>query len=436
MKITMPGKAKTADSAAMAAATPTDQAAASKTWRDRASTARELIRSTTQQARAALTQAPLTRLGWTVLAAAGICWLLAIPLGWIELAVFASICLLVLLIAIPFVVGHTGVETSLELQSSRLVVGEPAAANLTVTNTSGRRQWPFDVDLPVGKATAVFAMPSLAAGDSRDELIVIPTDRRAVIPIGPARAVRGDALGLMRRGVPAGQIDLLYVHPRTTAVGGLQQGLLRDLEGAETTVLSNSDLAFHTLREYVPGDDRRHIHWRTSAKAGELMVRQFVDSRRSQVTIAISARAEDYRTPDDYELAVSIVGSIGLQALTEQQSLHVFSAGEALACGTHQRLLDSLSGIDPMPTGGDLSTCLRAANRATPITSSLVVVTGSTMRAAEVRAIVQATAPSALPMIIRADAQAPTTFTKLSGVSTLDVASLADLRRTMMAVST
>ena len=390
---------------------------------------------TLHQVREALAEAPLTRTGWTVLALAVATWILAVPLGWAELAVFASMGILVILLAIPFVLGNTGVETSLELQVNRLVVGEPAAASLTVTNTTARRQWPFDVELPVGDASAVFAMPSLAAGASRDELIVIPTDRRSVIAIGPARAVRGDALGIMRRGVPAGQTDLLYVHPRTTSVEGLRQGLLRDLEGAETNVLSNSDLAFHALREYVAGDDRRHIHWRSSAKAGELMVRQFVDSRRSQVTLAISADAADYATADDYELAVSVVGSIGLAALADQQVLTAFSAGESLPTGTPQRFLDALSGTNPVPKGGDLSTCLRSANRAQTISSSLVVVTGSVKSAAEVRATVRATAPNAIPMVIRVDQTAKPSFATVTGVTTVDVASLNDLRRSMLAVT-
>ena len=57
-----------------------------------------------------------------------------------------------------------------------------------------------------------------------------------------------------------------------------------------------SDLAFHALREYQPGDDRRYIHWRSSAKAGRLLVRQFLDTRRSHVTVIVDPDPEQYRS--------------------------------------------------------------------------------------------------------------------------------------------
>ena len=48
-----------------------------------------------------------------------------------------------------------------------------------------------------------------------------------------------------------------------------------------------SDLAFHALREYQPGDDRRYVHWRSSAKHGRLLVRQFLDTRRSHLAVVV-----------------------------------------------------------------------------------------------------------------------------------------------------
>ena len=59
----------------------------------------------------------------------------------------------------------------------------------------------------------------------------------------------------------------MLVRPPMVPLDSLGAGLLRDLEGVSTDAVSQSDLAFHALREYVPGDDLRHVHWRSSAKA-------------------------------------------------------------------------------------------------------------------------------------------------------------------------
>ena len=115
----------------------------------------------------------------------------------------------------------------------------------------------------------------------------MPTDRRAVIPIGPPSAVRTDPLGLLRRDAVEQAAVELFVHPKIIGLDSLSPGLQRDLEGQATRDLSTSDLAFHTLRDYVTGDDRRHVHWRSTAKAGRLLVRQFQDTRRSQLTLVV-----------------------------------------------------------------------------------------------------------------------------------------------------
>ena len=60
-----------------------------------------------------------------------------------------------------------------------------------------------------------------------------------------------------------------------------------------------SDLSFHTLREYVPGDDRRFIHWKSSARNGTLQVREFVQTHRSLVAVVLSGSRADYHWADD-----------------------------------------------------------------------------------------------------------------------------------------
>ena len=41
------------------------------------------------------------------------------------------------------------------------------------------------------------------------------------------------------------------------------------------------------LREYQPGDDLRHVHWKSTAKTGRLMVRQYEESRRSRMAVVL-----------------------------------------------------------------------------------------------------------------------------------------------------
>ena len=73
-----------------------------------------------------------------------------------------------------------------------------------------------------------------------------------------------------------------------------------------------SDLAFHALREYVLGDELRHVHWRSSAKANKLQIRQYHDTRRSHLTIVLDDNRDSDGDPDDFETAVSAAASVAL----------------------------------------------------------------------------------------------------------------------------
>ena len=83
---------------------------------------------------------------------------------------------------------------------------------------------------------------------------------------------------------------------------------MRDLEGRTVPKVSDNDVSFHALRGYVAGDDRRHIHWKSSAKTGTLMVRQFEETRRSHLLTMVSSRLEDYASDEQFELAISVAG--------------------------------------------------------------------------------------------------------------------------------
>ena len=91
--------------------------------------------------------------------------------------------------------------------------------------------------------------------------------------------------------------EQVFVHPRTVRPSGALPGFVRDLEGEESTRRAASDLSFHTLREYVPGDDRRFIHWKSTARNGTLQVREFRETHRSLVAVVVSGNRGDFYEP-------------------------------------------------------------------------------------------------------------------------------------------
>ena len=107
----------------------------------------------------------------------------------------------------------------------------------------------------------------------------------------------------------------LYVHPRTTALPSTSAGLIRDLEGNPTRRLVDSDYPFHAIREYAAGDSRRQIHWKSTAKTGRLMVRQYEESRRSRMAVVLSVAEAEYADAEEFELAVRSAASLGLRAV-------------------------------------------------------------------------------------------------------------------------
>src|ERR1700722_5841554 len=197
-------------------------------------------------------------------------WLLGVRLGWQELFLVAACGVIALLIAAGFVIGRPSLDIAIDLDPARVSVGSPATGRLVATNRSRARLRALNVEVPVGLGRGLFPVPWLAPGASHDELFVVPTDRRAVIPIGPPTAVRTDPLGLLRRDAVEQVAVELFVHPKVIGLDSLSPGLQRDLEGQATRDLSTSDLGFHTLRDYVTGDDWRHVRWRSTANAGKL----------------------------------------------------------------------------------------------------------------------------------------------------------------------
>lgn len=289
---------------------------------------------------------PITGFGWAVLIGTLATLVVGLVLGWKELIVIGIVGVLLLAAAIAFIVGRNRYRIELDLAYTRVVVGERALGRIEIHSASQKPLLPATIEVPVGKALASFHLPRMKPGDVHEDVFAIPTSRRTILQVGPVRSVRGDPVGLLRRQVKWTDPVELFVHPKTVQLDETAPGLIRDLEGITTRDLTNSDIAFHALRDYVAGDDRRYIHWKSSARTGTLMVRQFEQTRRSVLALGLSTATDDYADPAEFETAISILGSLGLQAVRDEMDVVVQTSRQTLPATSGKRLLDALSGVE------------------------------------------------------------------------------------------
>lgn len=382
----------------------------------------------------------VSALGWTLIVLAGCCWLGAALFGWVEFGFATVVFVLILAACALFCIGRLHLDVRLDVDPLRVTVGESAAAQLVVTNKAARPTLTIGAELTVGQTLARYTIPPLGPGAEHGELSLIPTNRRGVVEIGPVVTQRGDPFRVFRREVTWARRHELFVHPRTVALESFGSGLLRDLEGRSTSDISMSDLAFHTLRGYEAGDDRRHIHWRSSAKLSAaggqdaFLVRQYLDTRRSYVGLIVDVAPDSYETEDDFELAVSAGASIVSRALADQMDLAIVCGRHAVVQPVAPGALDTFSLTQfeqtPLPA---------AANRLgqlAPGVSTVVLCTGSRAGFSQFLAARAYLGAEVGALAVCVHTGAPVGLRELDGVTVLTIGALADLPPVLMAVVT
>jgi uncharacterized protein (DUF58 family) len=376
----------------------------------------------------------VTRLGWGMLLFGFGCWFLGWRGGWRELMVVATAAWLLLLASILLTIGRARLSVTLIADPQRVVVGAPAAGAVRVRNEGHRPLLPIGLELPIGLGAARFTMPILMPGVEHEELFVVPTQRRGVVVVGPAMTVRGDPIGLLRRAVSWTHSIEIFVHPITVRLDSLGTGFLRDLEGQTTNELSMSDLAFHALRDYQPGDDRRYIHWRSSAKTGRFMVRQFLDTRRSHVALIIDSDSANYTDPDEFELAISAAASIAVRTVSDDQEVTVLAGEHADPGGRGTRVLDTFSRAELGEHG--LLDLARRTVRIAPDVSLVFLVTGPNASFEQLQRAANEFPVETRVLSLQVDPKRPTGRREFGGLTMLTLHRLGDLAALLGGVAT
>ena len=287
----------------------------------------------------------LTPVGWAVIAAMLAGTVAALAFGWLEGFIVAVMGLVALVVAVASVASPSPLSVSLRMKNDRIVAGQVAVGRVRVVNESGRRSGSTLVEVTIGRGSGEFLVPPISGNGTWNESFSVMTKRRGVINVGPARTVRMDGLGLLRRVRSWDDPILVHVHPPTVRFSFDATGMQMDVEGVASEKLTSSDVSFHALRDYEPGDDRRAVHWPSTARFGRLIVRQFEETHRSHHMVLLDTRVDAWDRRS-FETAVSVAASLALAGSGEARTVSMHTADEWIPTGSPMAMLDALSEME------------------------------------------------------------------------------------------
>ncbi|MFC4787321.1 DUF58 domain-containing protein [Nocardioides sp. MAHUQ-72] len=264
----------------------------------------------------------------------------------------------VLVLALPLVTAFLIARSRYKLALVRTVTpqlvaaGQPARVSLTLTNEgrtpSGVLLLEDHVPYVLGTRPR-FVLHGIGQGWHRQVSYQVRSDVRGRFDIGPMTVRVSDPFGLVELGRSFRTTVPLTVTPRTVPLPGIPLG------GAWTGSGDNRPRAFATgsaedvtVREYRRGDDLRRVHWRSSARVGELMVRREEQPWQSRATLFLDNRLRAHRgqgIASSLEAAVSAAASVAVHLSQRGFTVRLVTAtGEEPSSAWHFRDADLNTG--------------------------------------------------------------------------------------------
>lgn len=301
----------------------------------------------------------LTRSGWLAAAGAAAAVAAGRMFGLVELfMVGAGLAALLGLAVARVALTRLQLEVGRQLSPRRVHAGQPARVELGVANRGDRPTPVLRLHDPVtGTQGATVLLAPVQDGLTVRSAYRLPTERRGLIAIGPLSVVVADPFGLAQVRADAAPRTELTVLPRVDdilpppASGGDEP-----LAGVrQTTLAASAGDDFAALREYVVGDDLRRVHWPSSARHGELLVRQDEVHWQGRTTVVLDTRARTHHG-DSFELAVSAAASIVSAAWRRRDLVRLmttagFDAGFNAGQAHVERILEELAVVNATSVG-------------------------------------------------------------------------------------
>ncbi len=267
-----------------------------------------------------------------------------------------------LLIALPVLAAVTAGRSRYRLSCVRSVIptrvpaGQPAQVSIRLENVSK-----FPTGLLLAEDTVPYALGTrpryvingIERGGLRELSYPLRSDLRGKFSVGPLEIRVADVFGLVELGRSFASSSTLVVTPRVVPLprAVVSGAWLGEGDGRTRTAAAAGEDDV-VPRAYRDGDDLRRVHWRSTARYGELMVRREEQRWRNRVALLLDARASVHSgsgSSSSFESAVSAAASIGVHLTHEGLDGQLITDSGAVASpGLFEDvLLDALSVIKP-----------------------------------------------------------------------------------------
>jgi uncharacterized protein (DUF58 family) len=222
--------------------------------------------------------------------------------------------------------------------------------------------------------------------------IPIDTRHRFAGNIGPIRLVCRDPFGIASRVIVTMPVVDVVVTPRIIEVSSPRLRKTTDEGTREISSPTASSTITATLREYVVGDEPRRIHWRSSARMGQLMVRRETSSPASEVFIVLDRSTTTWNTApsfkndnaeDNFELAIEAVAALIDDLLPSGRTITLLCSDEGATVVDHtaeRAFLRTLATVEISSTPTLTSNTFVRAVRSLRGTTLIVVTRGDESR--------------------------------------------------------
>jgi len=244
------------------------------------------------------------------------------------------------------------------LTPGRVPAGQSVAVTVRLENVSRMRTGLLLAEDTVPYALGSkprFVLDGIGSGGSREFRYQVRPDTRGKYTVGPLQVRVADTFGLVSIGRSFTSTSTLTVTPRIIQLSrpplaGLWLG---DSEHGRRSISASGedDVA---PRAYRTGDGLHRVHWRSTARYGELMVRREEQHWRNTASLFLDTRRSAHASASSFELAVTAAASIGVHLAGEGVDARlVTDTGEVPQQGTFRdTLLDTLAVIHPSRESG------------------------------------------------------------------------------------